>query len=334
MKIARYLSIPMLGLFVITTGAIADPAGSDPADNPYIQSDPDGVPLSVTNPQARKFSPDEINAIHKQQQQVALDKNWLLSGYEQQLKSHAAANSQGGQDTNLYYQLSSNKELAKLAGLPTLDSDSQDRTTTFRTGAPHSGPASVALRPETSPVVRSSFSSHADLLKPLIAPFGAPNAAGLNSFSSSLPIAMASTLSGSAPQPAPVSNANQSQDSSDIETPGMVAAKKDPLMNMSSSDLTLDILPGETIAQARTHQDNNNKLELPVPMDAGQMHKQQAANASLPGAPKAAQTAANVPPPVNAAPVEDPSAPLPVSKTPQISPVRSPIASPYDILDR
>jgi hypothetical protein len=333
MKIARYLSIAMVGLFVVTTRASADPTASAPAADPYTQYDPDGVPLSVTRPQPKRYSEEDLKAIHKQQEKAALDKNWLLRNYEQQLRTRAAAKPSGEQDANLYYQLSSNKELAKLAGLPALDSDSQDSTTPYRTGAVHSGQGSVTLRADASSAATSGSPSHGNLFKPLITPLSAPDAAGLHNFYSSLPVAMASPLAGSLPKTPPMLNADQSQNSSDIETPGMVAAEKDPLMNNKNiSDLALDILPGESIEQAKAHQDNNTKLELPLPMDANQLHKAQAAALGVPGAPITAPTAA--PTPVKPVPIDDEDAPLPVSKAPQINPVRAPIANPYDILNR
>ena len=332
MKIARYVSIGMLGLFVVTIRASADSTVSDPADNPYTQYDPDGVPLAVTHPQPQRLSPAQIDAIHKQQGQAALDKNWLLRNYEKQVQARAAKSPQD-QSANLYYQLTSNKELAKLAGLPTLDSDDQDRTSAYRTGTPPSGQGSGALRADASSAATSAFPSHGNLLKPLITPLSAPDAAGLHNFHSSLPVSMPSPLSGNnPPQTPPVSRRDQSRDSLDIETPGMVAAEKNPLTGTSAPDLTLDILPGESIEQAKAHQEANNKLELPLPMDANQLHKEQAAALSVPGAPNPAQTA--TPAPVKAVPIDDEDAPLPVSKAPQINPVRSPIANPYDILDR
>jgi hypothetical protein len=333
MKIARYVLIGMLGLFVVTIRTSADPLVSDPNESPYTQVDPDGVPLVVRQPQPRRPSQAELDVIHKQQEQAARDKDWLLRGYEKQLQAHAAKSSED-QSTNLYYQLSSNKELAKLAGLPALDSDSQDNTNPYRTGAAPSGQGSVALRADASSAARSGFPSHGNLFKPLITPLSAPEVAGLHHFYSSLPVSMPSPISGGLSQTHPAPSTAQSQDSSDIETPGMIAAEKNPLTDRSTSDLTLDILPGESIEQAKAHQDNNIKLELPLPMDASQLHKAQAAALSVPGAPNAAQTAAPAPAPVNAVPLEDPNAPLPVSKTPRINPVRSPIVNPYDILDR
>ena len=338
MKIARYLPMAILGLFVIALRASADPSASDPADNPYApytKSDADGVPLSVTQPQSRRFSPEEIRAIRKLQEQAALNKNWLLRTYEQQLQAHAAANSSGEQDANLYYQLSSNKELAKLAGLPPLDIGTQDSKTPYRIGATPSDQPAVKLRGDASSTATGDSPSHGNLFKPLVTPLSAPEAAGLHNFYSSpfLPFSTSASLPGSPPKPPPAPSADQSQDSSDIETPGMIAAEKNPLTDTSAPDLTLDVLPGESIEHAKAHQDNNTTLlELPLPMDANQLHKAQALALSVPSLPNTAQTPA--PAPVKAVPINDEDAPLPVSKIPQINPVRAPIANPYDILNR
>ena len=333
MKIARYVSIGMLGLFVVTSRTSADPTVSEPVDNPYTQSDPDGVPLAVTHPQPQRLTQAQIDAINKQEEQAALDKNWLLRNYEKQLQARAAKSSED-QSANLYYQLSSNKELAKLAGLPALDSDDRDSTTTYRTGATPSGQGSGKLRTDASSAPTSGFLSQGDLFKPLITPLSAPEAAGLHNFYSSLPLSVALPISGSLPQTPSAPQTDQYQDSSDLETPGMIAAEKNPLTDAGAPDLTLDMLPGESIEQAKAHQDDNNKLELPLPMDADQLHRQQAAALNIPGVPNTIQPAAPVPAPPQAVPINDEDAPMPVSKLPQINPVRSPIANPYDLLNR
>ena len=199
MKIARYASMGMLGLFVVATRAGADSSASLPEVNPYTQYDPDGVPLAVTRPQSKPLSQEEISTIQKQQEQADLDRNWLLRGYEQQLQARDGK-SAGDQSTNLYYQLSSNKELAKLAGLPALDSDNQASSTPSRTGAAPSGQGSVTLRADASPATKVGFLSHGDLLKPLVTPLSAPDAAGLHNFYSSLPVSMPSPVSGGFPK--------------------------------------------------------------------------------------------------------------------------------------
>jgi hypothetical protein len=331
MKIARYVSIGMLGLFVVATGASADPSDSIPDVNPYTQFDPDGIPLAVTHPQPQRLSQAQIDAIHKQQEQSVLDKNWLLRNYEKQLQVRAA-NSPEDQSANLYYQLSSNKDLAKLAGLPALDSDDRDRATAYLTGTPPSVRGSGTMRADAPSAATSGLPSHAHFFKPLITPLSAPEAAGLHNFYSSLPVSMPSPISRGPPQMPPAPKKDQSQNFSDIETPGLVAAERNPLTDASAPDLTLDLLPGESIEKAKARQDDNNMLELPLPMDADQLHKKQAAALSVPGAPKTAQPP--TPAPVKAVPIDDENAPLPVSKEPQINPVRSPIANPYDILNR
>jgi len=327
MKKACYVSIGMFGLFVVATSAGADPSASVPVVNPYTQADPDGVPLAVTHPQAKPLSHEEIEAIHKQQEQAELDKNWLVRNYEQQLRARAGKN---GEDpsTNLYYELSSNKDLAKLAGLPALDTDSQD-STIYRTGAPSSQGA-VALRAEES---ASAAVPPPRFFKPLITPLSTPGGAGLHNFYSSLPAFMPSPIPGGPPQAPPAPKTAPSRDLTDIETPGMLAAPNNALTD-TLSDPSLDVLPGETIEQAKAHQESNLKFDLPQPMDADQLHKSEDATLSIRGAPTAAKTLTVAPTAVKAPPVEDPDAPLPVNKVPPINPVRSPIANPFDILNR
>jgi hypothetical protein len=252
------------------------------------------------------------------------------------MQLHSTSRSPDGQSANLYYQLSSNKELAKLAGLPELTVNDQDNesSSTYRTGATSPAPGSTKLRSDGISRPSSDTVWNGNLLKPLVMPLSAPEAAGLHNFYASLPTSMASPMSGSHPQPAAAPTEDQIQDSSDIETPGMIAAEKDPLMDPSATDLTLDVLPGETAAQARADQADKSKLELPTPMDAEQLHKSQAASLSVPGAQSTAQNPAPAQVAPKPIPVNEEDAPLPVSKEPPISPVRSPIANPYDILNR
>ena len=116
----------------------------------------------------------------------------------------------------------------------------------------------------------------------------------------------------------------------------MVAAKNDPLADSASTDLSLDMLPGESVEQARSRQDSYNTLSLPP--DADQLHNQQAAALNPTTPPASATTKTTVAKPVNAPPkdaaAKDTEAPLPVTQLSQIIPVRAPIANPYDILNR
>jgi hypothetical protein len=331
MKNARYLWVTALGLFVFASEAGADPASTDPVDNPNLQYDPDGIPLSATRDKPRQFTAEEISAIQKAEQKAALDKDWLLRNYERQMRAHAAANAGEDQSSNLYYQLSTHKELAKLAGLQVIDTDDQEGTVPV----PHSdsGPAKLRPNPTSATASRPFFNS--DLLKPLVTPLSAPDAAGIqNSYSSLLPLSMPSPLSDNpAPAPSPT-KPDASPDDLDIQTPGMIAAEKDPLADTSSQDLNLDMLPGETVEQAKERQDTNTTLELPLPMSADELHKQQAVKLSVAGVAPGAQPAASAATKIKPVPSDDSDAPIPVNKEPQINPVRAPIANPFDILNR
>jgi len=332
MKNARTLAVMTVGFFAFANAATADATTSGPIDTPYTQYDPDGVPYAATQPQQTALTPEEISALRKAQEKAAQERDWLLSTYERELQSHSA-NSKSDKSANLYYQLSTNKELAKLAGLPVIDTDEPEGTVPV----PHSSTGPAKLHPGSSSSGLSPY--HADLLKPLVTPLGAPEAEGLHNFYSSiLPDSVLSPSSNNSTQNSPAPRPEETTDPADIETPGMLAAEKDPLSDASVPDLSLDLLPGETPEQAKEHRDNNNaKLELPLPMNATQLHREQAAAFSPPGAPTAptaASTTATTTTPTKTEPIVDREAPIPVSKQPQISPVRPAIASPFDILNR
>jgi len=329
MKTRRYVWLAMLGIFAVPTAGNADPVIPDPGSNPYTEYDRDGIPLAVTRDQPKRLSQPEIDAIRRQQERAVRDKDWLLRGYEKQLQIHAAQSQD--QSSNLYYQLSSDKQLAKLAGLPSMD-DGSDDSGAYRTGSADSDKDSLALRSDGPSAPKSISSGFGRPFKPLITPLGAPDAAGLHNFYSFVPLSTPSPYSDVLPKTASESKPGDADDSLDIQTPGMVAAGKDPLMDSGTSDLSLDILPGESIEHARAHQDDETKLELPLPMDATQLHNAQAAALTVSGPTKVDQKPAAAP--QKAIPVDDQDAPLPVSKTPPITPVRAPIANPFDILNR
>jgi len=331
MKNARYLVVTTIGLLAFANPAIAESDTPPSVDNPYTQYDPDGVPYAATRPQDRELTPDEIAAIQKAQAKAALDKDWLLRTYERQMQSHTG-DAKNAQSSNLYYQISSNKDLAKLAGLPEIDSAEQEGTVPVPLS--NSGPAK--LHPISSPAITSLSPFHADLMKPLITPLGAPEAAGLHDFYSSfLTDSIASPNTSNTPKKPRTPRTEDPTDPADIETPGMIAAEKDPLLDTNSTDLSLELLPGESVEQATLHQDNNAKLELPLPMNATQLHREQAIALSPPQAPTAMPaTTAITTKPAKTGPLDDPEAPIPVSKEPQINPIRPAIGSPFDILDR
>ena len=313
MKIDRCVLVAVIGLFALTTTAIADP---DPeADNPNLQYDPDGVPLSVTKPRPEQLSPDEIAAFRKQQAQAELDRNWLVRGYESELKK----NSNSDESSNLYYQISSNRDLAKLAGLPDVGDDNDSSNNQPQ-------PSTQPPVPENRRPAGAAMQSGGAFLKPFITPMSAPTAAGLPNFYSSL----GGSPYGSPAGPPAVAKPSRApaEDPADIDTPGMIAADKNP----ETLDLSLDVLPGESVEHARDHQDNNTLLTLPMAPDADQLHRAQAVAFAPQGTAPPATAPTSVTP--KAVLVNPADAPVPVSQAPVINPERAPIANPYDILDR
>jgi cell division septation protein DedD len=327
MKIACYVSVAIMGLFVVHVPAVADPS-TDPENNTTLQCDPDGVPISLSQKQARQLSPEEIAEVREQRQQAAENKDWLLRGYEEQLKNHPGSSTSQG--SNLYYELSSNKELAKLAGLPALNVDT---------------PASRINQPGGVQSGQDSAPAEAAATEARINPsrgyyfkaFITPNVAGVHNFNSFLTDPVGASFYGlpstkttaTAVAPSAISS------DADIEMPGAISSGNGAF-DPDVSDPDLEVLPGESIEHAKEHQDNDSLLQLPLPMDATQLHKQEteslSATNALPGTAQKNAPAQTTPAPT--VPTEDPEAPTPVSKLPQINPVRAPIANPYDILNR
>jgi hypothetical protein len=325
MRIAPYLSMLVVSTLMLAGRASGDPSSN--ANDPNLLLDPDGIPLSVTHPQDRPATQDEIEADLKRQQQAALQKDWLLRDYEKLRRDRG--NAPGDQDANLYYQLGSNRELARLAGLPAPGSDDQQADAASRAGATLPGQNSTTSRPgATSPTAGYSLAP-SNPFRPLISPLSSPGMVGMHSFYSSTSTPLFS-VPGLAQRPGVRSTAPQ-EESSDLDSPGLVAAEKSQAPN-SDDDLSLDLLPGETMEQAKARQDNAG-LELSVPMTTDQLHKEEADALSVPTASGATTNAApSVVIPV--APIADPEAPMPASKTLPINPVRAPIANPFDILNR
>jgi hypothetical protein len=324
MKNMRYVLVAVLGCFALTAVTRADP---DDSSNPNLQSDADGVPVSMSRPKAPQLTPEDIAAIRKQQVQAALDKDWLLRNYERQLQKNASGKPGDDSSANLYYQLSSNPDLAKLAGLPDIGYGGDGGNPGYRTSEAQPDRNSTTLR---SPAANPAGPLQAGaFLKPFITPLGAPDAAGLSNFYSTLGGSVVSPYAGTAPpSPAPRSSIpSVDEDPADIETPGMIAAEKNP--SPDTLDLSLDVLPDETIEHARAHQDNNELLALPLPENADQLHRAEAESLNAKGTAPA--TAPAQPKPI---PVNDEDAPLPASKEPVVNPVRAPIANPFDILSR
>ncbi len=96
------------------------------------------------------------------------------------------------------------------------------------------------------------------------------------------------------------------------------------MTDQNSPDLTLDVLPGESVEEAKAHQDHPI-LKLSMPDNAAQHQN------SLLKVPSIAKT--TTAPPINPVLLADPNEPTP-DRVPQPSPIHSPIADPRDIFYR
>ena len=344
MKKVCCVSTILAGLIAFASAARADntitPTSTD--DDAAVQVDADGVPLNITQ-KSQRATPQEIAADRKARAQAALDKDWLVRDYEKQLQTHSATSTALDRTANPYQEVIADRDLANLAGLTDYHTDSASDEPLFRTKdaqADHGNGA--ALRPGSSsaaPMLKSApFGS--SFLTPQVTPMGAPDAAGIKNFYSSLPDAAMAPFNGSTPAPELHARTSVIPDptDNDIETPGMIAAKNDPLTDPATLNPGLDMLPGESLEHAKVHQDNSEALlQLPIAMDAEQLHRSQASYLNPPVAksalPTTTSSTATQPKPPTPLP-DDSEQAVPASQMPVISPIRAPIANPYDILNR
>jgi hypothetical protein len=349
MKKACCVSMALAGLIAfVSTGhadtVVSSSSASSADDDPNVRYDPDGVPLSVTEKKSARATPEEIAADRKVRAQAELDKDWLLRAYEKQLQTHSTTSTSVDKNANPYQEVTANKDLAKLAGLTDYQADPTATTTDeplFRTKDGAGDHVASQLRPgsaSSAPLLKNApFGS--SFLTPLVSPISAPDAAGIKNFYASLPDAAVAPFNGSTPAPQlkPRTSIIPDPTDNDIETPGMIAAKSDPLSDVNTADPSLDMLPGESLEHAKAHQDNSESLlQLPIAMDADQLHRVQA-NYLNPPIAKAAnpnQPTITISTKPTTPPLENYHEVVPITQMPIIAPTRSPIANPYDILNR
>lgn len=337
MKAARCLFAATLGLALVAGVVRADtpaaPTGTDPNAplNPYLQTDDNGTPLAVLNPKLAPLTDEQKDALREEKAKADLDKDWLIRNYERALQNRSAANPAGFDKSNLYYELSMNPALARLAGLPDLGPTAMNPSTS---GVPMKrGTAAESMAADKTPALPHAFE-----WKPFLPISSSPQGEGLTDPTGSQPTAMPSPLvsypDSASPQPEkrPAPRTEKTGDILDLETPGMIASKDDPSAKLDTPDLSLDLLPGETAAQAKAERARENSIQPPQPITADTLHKSLMSSATPPGQTGATtNTASSTPPPV---PQVDPEAPVPVSQQPVISPVHAPVANPFDILNR
>jgi hypothetical protein len=340
MKWARCLSVSILTLAFFHGSARADaPDDSDPR-NPYARVDPDGVPLAVTQGPKQKLTNEQIESLRQQAIQMERNRNWLMNAYEEQLRMRSKDPAQKDKTPNLYLQLSMDKNLAKLAGLDAMDpTDPTLASPSLHATPSPSAKSTPALRPEAP----ASTGAFMPLISPL-SPLGtsATQSISMSAYSMPIPSILAPSQNGmppanNSPAPAPPSHSTSYTDVVDLQTPGMVASKNDPLADPGTPDLSLDSLPNEAQDEAKERQEAATRAELPEVMDADQLHKQETAKLALPvatlEAAKATDQKQQTTPP-KAIPVNPEDAPVPVTQQTQLNPVHPPIANPYDILNR
>ena len=288
--------------------------------NFYLQTDAEGTPLNVLHPELAPLSKTEIQAIEAENEKRISEKNWLMRIYAQRMQMRAAAHPDAG--SSLFQALSTNKDLAHLAGIN--NGTSPNPTTSSPLVA--KSPADARVSHNGTLSAPPSYASYQ--FKPLVAPptyglqnyYGNPETPSYNT-KPSVKLSAKPTLKSAA-------NVNTNTTPSDIDTPGMLAAK-DGALNLGSPDLTLDLLPGETMTQARIEQANAAALALPSPKSAD----------PLPTTAKSGATNSTTNPAIPVAkiardPADDPSAPMPVSKAPVITPGHPEIADPFSVLNR
>jgi len=292
------------GAVVVSTARADDPIDQVPSASDRLSlQDPDGTPVVITHPQSSNASQPST----KSKERAAANQDWLLHAYEQQLQQNNA-DVPGNSSSNLYYRIATDKNLSKLAGVSTIDSLALGAN--LKTGVSRGGQGTLSLRPDPS-TPAASTSPTTSLLKPLITPLGAADAAGLHNFYGTIPAAPT-------PKKATVTPA-------DLEMPGKIAADNNPLTKES---LTFDALPDDTSSSKSSHHNDISKTELPVSSNAAQIQKLTDASLTAKGSTRTTT-------PVNVSSMqlklaEDPPSPKLVAPNSG----RQPIANPYSILDR
>jgi hypothetical protein len=340
MKLTVCLSASLAALLAMPGGL----RGATPADgpvNPYANFDPDGVPLAVTQGDKDMTTLKQAETLQKQQaDQEYRSRNWLLLEYEQEFRHNNAQATTPDRTLNMYLQLSMNKDLAAVSNDSSARVSNPTPTPSLHaTPKPTSTQNSISLRPDST-LGKSSFA-------PLISPFNSSFASTASqpyysgAYSSALPTGLApgSSLGASqapAPAPAPAHRPSPTglptsvADTVDMQTPGMIADKNNPLPGTPS--LNLDSLPDPSSPDAQNQQQQPELPGLRQPLDAGLLHQEMTAKLALaqPAVPGQKNTLPTPAPPPAPPPPETPE---PISKQPQLSPVHAPLACPFDMFN-
>jgi hypothetical protein len=304
---------------------------------PVLRADPPspyGTDINAPSPDdPTLFNSSSDSAADKsddaqKEEKPSQDQDWLMRNYQQAAAAHPQF---FDKNTNLYYRISSDKNLAKLAGLTPTDDDSSDPTATPRTGVTGSGAGAPTLRSDSDssipgvPGVPQHSSAPRPFLadfKPLITPIGEADVAGLHNFYTPL------TVTGNtqnAPAAAP-SQSDQPSEATDLDTPGMTAVESDPEIDKVSTDLTLNSPADDALPQNPSQGEGKDSLPLATNME--RVQQQEAAELQSPVAE------AKVVPPVSINPAQIKLPPdLEPMKMLPLNPVHPGIADPRDFFD-
>ena len=251
-----YLSLCLfLGLGVLpATYACADDndKSTTPQHDPDINSPTyDGSTFNAA--QGKQLTAAEVRAARETQQAEA---TWLIRGYEQRVKMESTAKGETG-PVDPYARISSNKELAKLAGLTFTASPSPSDIASLHAGADPGkdsptlrlDPSQISSRQKFPPLSGGGF-------KPLITPLSAPDAAGFPNFYATLP----------AGTPAPVlPNTSTPVIAPPVtDMPGLTAAAQGHFTQGNLNyDLTLEPLPDDFHNKQDTNSEHKSNDVLP-----------------------------------------------------------------------
>jgi len=261
----------------------------------------------------RQYTREQIATIQAMQARQAEDRDWLMQNFQKV----QASNSTDGGPTDLYYQIGTNRELAKLAGITPLNIDlpqSSSSSSSYRTGTTSGGRMSLSLRSDPGDGSQPRRAASPGF-RPLLTP-----GSFLNTFSSGT---YGGTSAPAKPKPAPAKDPDL--DRSALDMPGLTAAEHDPLKN---ADLKFDLSsmgdnpPGKTVSAAgvlppstemdRLRLQNAQALKKPDGTDPQQLPVVKAVN------PKKVETPPDLVP----------------AKVIEVSPVRQPIGDVHDIFYR
>jgi hypothetical protein len=323
-------------------------AAPDAPANPYASVDPDGVPLAVTQDAAGSGDrmTKEQEAAYAQQQ-AELDnraRNWLMLQYEQRFQQGNTPSTPHDRTMNMYLQLSMNRDLSQVVAQDMANSDAAADAPSFHAAPGPAAPNHMALRTDTA----QPSTSFTPLISPLSSPLAlaATQPYDAGAYASRLPPSLAPINSmdvagpleqppapKSAPAPAPQAEPKPVSpiESIDMETPGAIADKSDPLPG--APDLSLDSLPDQSTQAPPQPGEPPVLPELPQTPDASLLHEEITQKLAPPRATLATAPQEKQAPPAKPLTPPQPEAPAPISQQPQISPVHAPVPSPFDILN-